>query len=267
MVNNNYCSIEDAWGSLVEPVQNKDKRKKKKVRDPICDLYEMSTSGNYNELDMVKASNDFEKYNKSKYQRDRQAGREKNKYVTIDASMFEDKDFVPLYKQNASDDMDLEKQFNTAIHSAQCSKTKGKNAVKLPDLESHFNPITQSPDDGDGDDESDADFTEFKNILDKKMQRNAPVIPDDQDQEDYQESDGGYDEDIPVQTKRVQSRGLKAQKQQAAVEEQFVDDDFMPKQRSRNNMSYLDLMLYIVSGVILIFVMEQFVKIGVLLQT
>jgi hypothetical protein len=44
----------------------------------------------------------------------------------------------------------------------------------------------------------------------------------------------------------------------------FVDDDEPIKEHS--DFAFIDLLLYIVSGIILIFVMEQFVKIGLLLQ-
>jgi hypothetical protein len=249
--NNNYCSIEDAWGNLTDPVPSKDRKKKKKVRDPICDLYEMSTSGNYNELDIIKASNDFEKYNKSKYQRDRQAGRERKKYVTIDANMF-DNEPTPLYEQKVSDDMDLEKQFNNAMYSAQCSKSN----IKMPDLESHFNPITRPSLDEEADDESEADFQEFKSILDKKMktESTAMTVPRHLPQtEDFSD-----DEDTPPPHRRQPKQ---------VVEEQFVDDDVFIRKSQKNTMPFMDLMLYIVSGVILIFVMEQFVKIGIVLQS
>lgn len=247
--NNNYCSIEDAWGNLSDPVPSKDRKKKKKVRDPICDLYEMSTSGNYNELDIVKASNDFEKYNKSKYQRDRQAGRERKKYVAIDASMFDDEP-TPLYEQKVSDDVNIDKQFHSAMYSAQCSKSK----IKMPDLESHFNPITRPAMD-DADDESEADFQEFKSILDKKMSAESPATQRPlQTVEDFSD-----DEDVPPPPNRRQ--------QKPVLEEQFVDEDIFVRKSPKSTMPFMDLMLYIVSGVILIFVMEQFVKIGIVLQS
>jgi hypothetical protein len=44
----------------------------------------------------------------------------------------------------------------------------------------------------------------------------------------------------------------------------YVDDDEPTKEH--NEFAFIDLLLYIVSGIILIFVMEQFVKIGLLLQ-
>lgn len=48
----------------------------------------------------------------------------------------------------------------------------------------------------------------------------------------------------------------------------YIDDDerehTQPKEH--NEFAFIDLLLYIVSGIILIFVMEQFVKIGILLQ-
>jgi hypothetical protein len=45
----------------------------------------------------------------------------------------------------------------------------------------------------------------------------------------------------------------------------FNDDEDEPEQTT-NNFAFIDLLLYVISGIILIFVMEQFVKIGLLLQ-
>jgi hypothetical protein len=241
--NNNYCSIEDAWGSLVTP-QKPEKKKKKKVRDPICELYDMSTSGNYNDLDIIRASNTmgYDRYNKSKYQKDRQAGRERDKYVSIDASSFDD--HTPLYEQKASDDMSLEKQFESSAYGAQCSKSK----IRMPDFESHFNPLSRSDEDEVVDrevEESEADYNEFKDLLKKKMHDSE----NDEDDEDYE-----------VQHEKLQN----SLKQKNNIEEQFIDDNLYNNRRQ--SMAYLDIILYIVSGIILIFLMEQFVKIGIILQ-
>lgn len=238
---NNYCSIEDAWGNLTGPL-SKDKKKKKKVRDPICELYDMSANASYDELEVVNAANsiEFDKYNKSKYQRDRQAAREKPKYLQIDASSYDD--HVPLYEQKVTDDMDLDKQFASSATNAQCSKSK----IRMPDFESHFNPLTAEP--NDDDEESVADFKEFKHILNKKKQ------------EDFSE---GEEEEEAAPPKGAEKKRM--------VSESFTDDDYygVPMRNSnapQSNMAYLDLILYIVSGMILIFVMEQFVKIGLMLQ-
>lgn len=45
----------------------------------------------------------------------------------------------------------------------------------------------------------------------------------------------------------------------------YIDDD-EGIAKEHNEFAFVDLLLYIISGVILIFVMEQFVKIGILLQ-
>lgn len=48
------------------------------------------------------------------------------------------------------------------------------------------------------------------------------------------------------------------------VKEYFVDDDDFEKRN--NNFNLFDVVLYIISGIILIFMMEQFVKIGMLMN-
>lgn len=44
------------------------------------------------------------------------------------------------------------------------------------------------------------------------------------------------------------------------------DDEDLPSSSPTHGFAFIDLLLYIISGIILIFVMEQFVKIGLLLQ-
>ena len=251
--NSNYCSIEDAWGNITV---DKKKKKKSSNKDPICELYNMSANASYDDLDLVHASNsmEFEKYNKSRYQKDRQASREKKKYVQIDAS--DDKDFVPLYEQKVSDDIDLEHQFMSSLTNAQCSKSK----IRMPDFESHFNPVVKSGTGMESDTEdaySDneeyepSDYKEFKHILNKKQSPSPSPSPHNIDEFDTSHENVGKKKDLPDK----------------AVNEDFYEDDYFASKRSRKgNMAYLDLILYVVSGIILIFVMEQFVKIGLLLQ-
>jgi hypothetical protein len=242
--NNNYCSIEDAWGNLVP------KKKKKRSKDPICELYDMSTSSNYDELEMLQAANsiEFDRYNKAKYQKDRQASREKPKYVQIDAT--EDREYVPLYKQKSSEDSELDQQFASSMQGAQCSKTN----IKMPDFESHFNPLTEQDDETREtfDAESEVDYKEFKHILDKNKPTPADV------QEPYSDNE---DDDEPPQRRPMRKI------RDVDVNESFMDSIYNGKTTGKaSSMAFLDLLLYIVSGMILIFVMEQFVKIGVMLQ-
>jgi hypothetical protein len=153
----NYSSLEEVWG---DTFSQKKKEKKKKVVDPICELYEMGNNNGYTENDLVNYANSYydrhdkhDKYDKNLYQR----------------------------------------------------------------------PVNDT-----------------------------------------------YTRERPVKRVNVQTRG------DIEEEKEFVDTDMTPRispmthtfdeEEYAPKFAFIDLLLYIVSGIILIFVMEQFVKIGLLLQ-
>ena len=239
MVHNpGYSSIEDAWGSL-NPITQK--KKKKKTKDVVCDLYELGqNNGNYDELEMVRAAN----YNKSRYQRDRAASREGAKYVNINAAdMHEAGDeLAPVFDKDSI----IETQFMTAAHEAQCSS----KPTPLPEFKSHFTddyeslfkPLISN----DEDDEDTNEYQEFKNILEKRVgPAPAPAPP------------------ARSSTNIVSAGGYEKPGDRMYFEEEFMD--LRPSSKSIET-GILDILLYIVSGIILIFMMEQFVKIGIMMQ-
>lgn len=73
------------------------------------------------------------------------------------------------------------------------------------------------------------------------------------------DDDSDYSSDSEEDTYRYNSR----HKDSYDVKESFEDDMFG---RKNSSFGQIDLILYIISGIILIFMMDQFVKIGLLLQ-
>lgn len=67
----NYSSLEEAWGeSFSSSTSRPKKEKRKKVVDPICELYEMGNNNGYTDNDLVSYANTYvEKHDKSRYQR------------------------------------------------------------------------------------------------------------------------------------------------------------------------------------------------------
>lgn len=267
--NDNYCSIEDAWGSLTEPITKLDKKKKKKNKSAICDLYNMNS--NYNEVDMLQTVNDSERIVKGRFAKNRQGNRERHKkFITIDAT---EPEYMPLYEQKKSDDVSLDKQFYNAMEGSQCSRSY----MRLPDLESHFNPIVYDDNDdvtndNDGvqhilesnkmtsdnvEDTEDHDYNEFKHLLEKKQRQNDDSDDDEYEQKPY--TDGMYESQNTYDKLSFGDRRIKDR-------ETFTDTYIQSSANSDSSKIYLDIILYILSGIILIFVMEQFVKIGILLQ-
>lgn len=97
--------------------------------------------------------------------------------------------------------------------------------------------------------------------LEKENSRGyTKYIDDEDDQQDYQQEYNQDRDDIrepPKQFKSVGKNPEQAKKTyRPIIEEPPIQNEF----------AFIDLLLYIVSGIILIFVMEQFVKIGLLLQ-
>lgn len=90
---------------------------------------------------------------------------------------------------------------------------------------------------------------------------------ENEESKDYRQQENKYDfqptnnreRDAPTQNYH-QERPVNYRKDKA----RYIDDDEPTKEH--NEFAFIDLLLYIVSGIILIFVMEQFVKIGLLLQ-
>lgn len=62
----NYSSLEEVWGESFNSSRPK-KEKRKKIPDPICELYEMGNNNGYTDNDLVSYANSyFEKYDKSR---------------------------------------------------------------------------------------------------------------------------------------------------------------------------------------------------------
>lgn len=182
----NYSSLDEVWGESFHSSSKPKKEKRKKIVDPICDLYQMGNNSGYNDNDLVNyANNYFEKYDKTPYNRT---------------------------------------------------------------MNNHVNDhiISQEEDD----------------VLPKQYHRERPVrqvsISDDKEIYDVTDTD-----DVPLQEEPP--KGKKQPKEQFYASNFYHDDEEEPD-NTTSNFAFIDLLLYVISGIILIFVMEQFVKIGLLLQ-
>lgn len=180
----NYSSLDEVWGeSFNSSSKTTKKEKRKKIVDPICDLYQMGNNSGYNDNDIVNYTNNyFEKYDKTPYQR------------TMNDNI------------NVNDD-----------------------------------------------------------VMPKKYSRERPVrevsITDDRQTYDVSDSD-----DIPETHEAVVKYTPKQKPTEKFLPSRYYQDDNEEPETTTNNVAFVDLLLYVISGIILIFVMEQFVKIGLLLQ-
>lgn len=175
----NYSSLDEVWGDSFQPSGKTKKEKKKKVIDPICELYEMGNNNGYSENDLISYANSF-----------------------------------------------IEQHDSAA---AKMSKNGGMDTQQRLSR-------------------SDYDVRPQRDVVEEPVER----YQDTADETEYMAPP-------PKPTPRAPVRMTRPVKETYYRE---IDDDEEPVSR----FAFIDLLLYIVSGIILIFVMEQFVKIGLLLQ-
>lgn len=182
----NYSSLDEVWGESFNPSQKSKKEKKKKIHDPICELYEMGNNNGYNDNDIVNyANNYFERYDKTPFQR------------TMNDHVATQQSFAHTEREKPTREVVV-----TATRSDY-------DVSDTDDVAHHAKPTTAK-------------------------------------KEPFQQ---------PIQYFSKGSKG------------RYNDDDEEESDLSSpSGFAFIDLLLYIISGIILIFVMEQFVKIGLLLQ-
>jgi hypothetical protein len=204
----NYSSIEEVWGDTF-PTSTSSKTKKekrKKIIDPICELYEMGNNNGYTENDLITyANNYFEKQEAEKGRGRNRDQKTMNDLVTV---------------------------FDTQPSSSSPSHYR-ESPSRYVDINPHntFYDVTENED----------DMTHIRRF---KEQSNVPK---------------------PSSRNVVESRYTPASSYNSKPTVENLDIEEYEDLKS-NQFAFIDLLLYIVSGIILIFVMEQFVKIGILLQ-
>ena len=221
--NTNYSSIEDAFGYLNPELQPKGK--KKKNRDPICELYNSRAHQNtYTDADLVSYTNRYqeEKYNKAPYQSPSgMMGRESS----------------PKYVDVSAEKNDLESHFDF-----QPTKYIQEEANQA------FVPVARR------------DFTQDSRQMDPMQRRSVSAeVPRHEvvDREEY------HDAPMPRYSVTDEERHYQPtyeERRRPVFEESHKFLDTHERQ-----INWLDLILFIVCGTLLIFMMEQFVKVGQLL--
>lgn len=184
----NYSTLEEVWGESFGPASRTKKEKRKKVPDPICELYEQGNNNGYTENDLVSYANSYfekyDKYDKSKYSK----------------SMNDSNDVLP-------------------------------------------HPARERP---------------MRRVEISAQHRDYDLTDEDNERAHVKEQ---YEAYMPTPST---SRSESARPSIQTIKRHVIDED--DEHSSNSGFAFIDLLLYIVSGIILIFVMEQFVKIGLLLQ-
>lgn len=232
VINTSYSSIEEAWAdSYLSPSLQKKQKKKKTMEKPnqVTDpICDLYEMGShYPEDDIVSYANKF--YDKH----------EKAKYQK---ALMRDREKNPkVVEIDVSDDMP---------YGAPTNRNLLVNKQHVDNEDQRVNSRRYI-------DDEDYD-TKVKKIY------NYPEIDDD----DASESSSEYDfNEKPSQKQLRKLPPLNSQERDKILydtTEYYDDDGFQKKVEA---FSYFDLILYILSGIILIFMMEQFVKLGMMIKS
>lgn len=222
-MNLSYSSIDEVW-----PDFNK-KPKKKKISDPICDLYEK------NDAKIHKyAVNDF---NKARFQKNENSHR-----------LSHPKDVVIEPEQNKYDinnnpppiSSEFEKQF-------EISNESQKNEYDDDDITKIMSKI----------DSESKSFNDYR-FDNSQFDHSSQEIYDHEPQYIKPESH------IRPESRQRWQQTIPPENYYRYKESKDFDDFIYDKisTTKSNSTAILDIILYIVSGIILIFLMEQFIRIG-----
>lgn len=197
----NYSLIEEVWGS-----EFYGKTKKKKLSDPLCDLYAQS------KMNDMQQSQIFQRSTLPLKDTQKKVSREPEKTIrdSIQHSLFE-------------------KQFDLTLPSMFADKCDKTEINESPNFENN-NIIQEQKYIYDYDNDHD------QNLITEEEQLNLSECTND----DFKENSEHFRHNLYEENQK----------------------DYMNNQ----TVKILDLILYIVSGIFLIFVLETFVKIGIHLQ-
>ena len=241
-----YATLAEVWG---DDLTGKKKKKSNKNMDAICDLYNMKESSSaYSETDLVNYT-----YDKNKTQRTlKDIPHEKYNMIDNEHEIYESKK-VPnslfenqfSLKHPQSFEMDDPKEY--MVRSCKLdddSNYPNEDIITKPKLYHDYDEQQQ------------------------QHQRQHKIL-----QESYYSDTDNDDETIPRKHVRQerglrQERGVRQERKKEYFYETDDEDEYKPKQKQgkRGSLVYLDIILYILSGIILIFLLEQFVRIGINMQ-
>lgn len=253
VMNTGYATIEEAWGDM------SGRRKKKKTsQDPICDLYETKGSSSaYTETDLVNYA-----YDKNRTQRTYNDRQETKKVVVHhDAEVYEAKQLPNSL---------FEKQFDIR-HPGNFEMDDPKDYM-IRSCPSSSSRSHAREDDGDyAYDDEDA---KRRAALEVSARERDPVVEETRARaprgereparrETYYSNDTDDEYEPP---RRRRAERVFQEDDSSDVEHEYKAYARKYSEKSRSKFVYLDMILYVLSGIILIFLLEQFVRIGINMQ-
>ena len=223
-----YCTIDEAWGDL----RAKKSSKRVKQQDPVCELY------NNDDVELVKFANEY--YDKTRYQRNSKAQQhtfEEHEREAPTRNVHIKKNLPSKYVAKDQNCTLFEKQFE----------------MKLPPM--HEELMEEDFEVSGVGEESDS-----RDLRDSRDSRDLRDSRDPRDSRDLRDYSG-----VSEETRRRERYIDEERDEDYNYKSPFVTGEEVIR-KSYSNLHILDVILYVVSGIILIFLLEQFVRIGMNLQ-
>lgn len=230
VINTSYTSLEDAWGSNFDVEQKKPKKKSKssKSSDPLCELY-------------------GKRYKKAR--KPYTATKERSRYTAyrggVDTTNYHGFRDDPTQLAEFENDMD-----QVRFETGTCVDTSSPpNAHDDEDDEYLHNAII---------DEESTENRDFKKIFSNVYDESEDEITSEEMPENTNAADSISCSKLSKSITQMVEDEIKHNKalHQLEMEKCFVDE-----------RQYLDIIMYTLSGVIVIFMMEQFIQIGMRLKS
>lgn len=303
VMNTGYSTLEEAWGGDIAGRKNKgdQNRKKKPPTDPICELYDSKISNSsYNETDLVRFANEYyDKFDKSKYQRNMRTQPLSYEEVEREPSV---KKLVISKGESRYDVSDKRRpKENSALFEKQFEMKLPPlyDGGECPSIPQEEFPVQRPPEArpvrgsvyAEWDDER-LFNDKLRTVQEESREYSTRNLPQrlayDETEDEFhhpmhpsQRMPGYHDPDVDEErhsptsfqeTPRHYARGEQRAFSEAEMEERrnkFFDDyddtdHYQAYHKKKySNLQVLDLILYVISGIILIFLLEQFVRIGI----
>ena len=295
--NTNFSSLEDAWG---ENFSKKPKEKNVKTKDPICNLYNQRkrstskpfTDNKHEEQEVIYPTDSYDKYYGYK---------DAHKYSRKPSRVNNYKSSLPSKKSFYSPDpYDSQEEhvtpFNLSQRKSSVSKTNKpsvrrssltkkdhskinrdiKRAEQMIRSRTHASAYEEYDSDLDYSHYSDDDV---QSIIEEEIEhyhtvRNTPSYSEydsDSDVESELDNDDVYaktNESLTKPSSYIKNTKFELEKEYESIlkDNTFTNMSVHKRSPKLHKNNYMDILLFTITGILLIFIMEQFVQIGIKLK-
>jgi hypothetical protein len=283
LLNSSYTTLEEAWGKQYTSKPKKTKKKKENI-DPLCELYGQR-------LKKIKKPFSDNKSTLSEQFKPFDGGDESYYYGYDDDHKFKrmnnkERQKTGLLMVNEEDEQCFKTIPNNSLFvSPKLTRQAPKpSSVRFEELDEEFEQEDYKQEDDeiytenifednipnifeeDNDYEDNIDFNEVLNSKQNDFEKVYTNVYDETEDETENSNDDRIDK------KTIRDKHMLQQTVNTPfIEEELKRCNYMNDRKQRNcefrdERHYLDLVIYVLSGIILIFMMEQFIQIGMRLR-